>query len=293
MSKVRVAAFSVSLDGFGAGPRQDLNNPLGVRGFELHAWFQNTEVFKKMHGQSGGTQGIDNDFAESVFRKCRRLDLGPQYVRTGSGSLEDDSWKGWWGDNPPYHTPVFVLTHHARPALTMEGGTTFHFVTDGPESALNKAQGSGQRQRRRIGGGVSIIRHYLTAGEIDEMHLAVSPVLLGEGEHLFSGINLAKLGFTPYKTLAGRECHPRFCEERKECFINPPGLPAFLDPKRPAERFRGIPPCAQNAQEWGTRLFPFERIRKRWRARRSRCILPWAGQEELKSWLILLCPLST
>ncbi len=203
MSKVRVAAFSISLDGFGAGPRQDLNNPLGVRGFELHAWFQDTEVFKKMHGQSGGVQGIDNDFALRSFENVGAWILGRNMFGPVRGSWKDDSWKGWWGNNPPYHTPVFVLTHHARSPLTMEGGTTFHFVTDGLESALKKAKDAAQGKNVRIGGGVSVIRQYLTAGQIDDMHLAVSPVLLGEGEHLFSGINLAKLGFVPVKTVPG------------------------------------------------------------------------------------------
>jgi dihydrofolate reductase len=204
MSQVRVAAFSISLDGFGAGPRQDLNNPLGVRGFELHAWFLNTEAFKKIHGQSGGTQGIDNDFAVQSFDNIGAWILGRNMFGPVRGPWEDDSWKGWWGDNPPYHTPVFVLTHHARSPLTMEGGTTFYFVTDGPESALKKAKEAAGGKDVRIGGGVSVVRHYLAAGQIDEMHLAVSPVLLGEGEHLFSGINLPQLGFTAVKNVPGQ-----------------------------------------------------------------------------------------
>ncbi len=203
MSKVRVAAFSISLDGFGAGPRQDVNNPLGVRGFELHAWFQDTEVFKKMHGQSGGSQGIDNDFAVQSFENVGAWILGRNMFGPVRGPWKDDSWKGWWGDNPPYHTPVFVLTHHARSPLTMKGGTTFHFVIDGLASALKKAKEAAQGKDVRIGGGVSVIRNYLTAGLIDEMHLAISPVFLGEGEDLFSGINLPKLGFVPFRTVPG------------------------------------------------------------------------------------------
>jgi dihydrofolate reductase len=202
MSKVRVAAFSISLDGFGAGPWQDLNNPLGVRGFELHPWLQTTEVFKKMHGQSGGARGVDNDFALQSFENVGAWILGRNMFGPVRGPWKDDSWKGWWGDNPPYHTPVFVLTHHPRAPLAMEGGTTFHFITDGPESALKKAQEAANGQDVRVGGGVSVIRHYLTANQIDEMHLAVSPVLLGEGEHLFSGINLPKLGFTLVKSVS-------------------------------------------------------------------------------------------
>jgi dihydrofolate reductase len=203
MSKVRVAAFSVSLDGFGAGPRQDLDNPLGVGGFELHSWFFPTEVFKKMQGQDGGTRGIDNDYAAQSFENVGAWILGRNMFGPVRGPWKDDSWKGWWGDNPPYHTAVFVLTHYARPPLEMEGGTTFYFVTDGLASALKQAKEAAQGTDVRIGGGVSVIRNYLTAGLIDEMHLAVSPVLLGEGENLFSGINLPQLGFAPRKTVFG------------------------------------------------------------------------------------------
>ena len=205
MSKVRVAAFSVSIDGFGAGPRQDLNNPLGVRGLELHNWFFLTEVFKKMKGESAGTKGIDNDFAAQSFENVGAWILGRNMFGPVRGPWSTDPWKGWWGDNPPYHTPVFVLTHHARPPLTMEGGTIFHFVTDGPESALEKAKEEvdGTDKDVRIGGGVATVRQYLIAGQIDEMHLAMAPVLLGEGEALFSGINLPKLGFTPVKIIPG------------------------------------------------------------------------------------------
>ena len=203
MSKVRVGAFSISLDGYGAGPRQDLNNPLGVRGSELHAWLRTTQVFKKMLGQSGGSEGIDNDFAVQSFENVGAWILGRNMFGPVRGPWKDDSWKGWWGDNPPYHTPVFVLTHHARPPLAMEGGTTFHFVTDGLESALRKAREAAKGQDVRIGGGVSGIRQYMTSSQIDEMHLAVSPVLLGEGEHLFCGINLVELGFNPVRTIPG------------------------------------------------------------------------------------------
>ena len=206
MSKVRVAAFSISIDGFGAGPRQGLNNPLGVRGRELHAWFFETDAFKKMHGQgsgSSGGSGIDNDFASRSFENVGAWILGRNMFGPVRGPWKDDSWKGWWGENPPYHTPVFVLTHHARPALVMEGGTTFHFVTDGLESALKKAKEAARGKDVRVGGGVSVIRQYLMAGQIDEMDLAVSAVLLGEGENLFSGINLARLGFSSVKAVPG------------------------------------------------------------------------------------------
>ena len=203
MSKVRVACFSLSLDGFGAGPRQDLENPLGVRGPEIFSWFFQTEVFQKMQGESGGSTGIDNQIAAQSFENVGAFILGRNMFGPVRGPWPDDSWKGWWGDTPPYHTPVFVLTHHPRGSLSMNGGTTFHFVTDGIESALQQAKASANGKDVRIGGGVSVIRQYLRAGLIDEMHLAMSPVLLGEGEHLFAGINLQQLGFRPVRTVAG------------------------------------------------------------------------------------------
>jgi len=214
MSKVKVASFSISLDGFGAGPRQDLNNPLGVRGLELHDWFFRTEIFKKMHGQSGGTKGIDNDLAAQSFENVVAWILGRNMFGPVRGPWEGDSWRGWWGDNPPYHTPVFVLTHHARPPLVMQGGTTFHFVTEGLDSALKQAREAANGKDVRIGGGVSVIRQFLIAGHIDEMHLAMSPVLLGEGEHLFSGINLAQLGFIPSQIVPGENATHVFIKKR-------------------------------------------------------------------------------
>lgn len=214
MSKVKVGAFSVSIDGFGAGPRQDLQNPLGVRGLEMHSWFQQTEVFKKMHAQSGGTTGIDNEMAAQSFENVGAWILGRNMFGPVRGDWKDDSWKGWWGKSPPYHTPVFVITHHARSPLAMEGGTTFYFVTDGLESALQQAKRAAQGKDVRIGGGVSVIRQYLSAGRIDEMHLALSKVLLGEGEHLFSGINLAKLGFAPVRSVAGENATHLFITKK-------------------------------------------------------------------------------
>jgi dihydrofolate reductase len=204
MSKVRVAAFSVSIDGFGAGPQQDLQNPLGVRGTEIFSWFFPTEVFKKIHGDgSSGSRGVDNDFALRSFENVGAWILGRNMFGPVRGPWPDDSWKGWWGPNPPYHMPVFVLTHHARAPLEMEGGTTFHFITDGIESALKRAKGAANGKDVRIGGGVSVIHQYLNAGQIDEIHLALSPAFIGEGEHLFSGINLHQLGFTNIRTVAG------------------------------------------------------------------------------------------
>lgn len=205
MSKVRIAAFSVSIDGFGAGPRQDLQNPLGVRGTELHGWFFQTDIFRKMHGEGNGAKSVDNDIAAQAFENVGAWILGRNMfgpVR-GPWATTGEPWNGWWGENPPYHTPVFVLTHHARAPLVMAGGTTFHFITDGAESALDQAKVAAKGKDVRIGGGVSVLRQYLSAGKIDEVHLAISPVLLGEGEHLFAGINLHQLGFTSVRTVPG------------------------------------------------------------------------------------------
>jgi len=201
--KVRVAAFSISLDGFGAGPRQSLENPLGVRGPEMFSWFFQTQVFQKMHGGDGGATGIDNDLAKQGFENVGAWILGRNMFGPVRGPWPDDSWKGWWGEEPPYHTPVFVLTHQARAPLEMKGGTTFYFVTDGVESALQQAKEAARGKDVRVGGGVATIRQYLAAGAIDEMHLALSPVLLGEGENLFAGINLDHLGFKIERTVAG------------------------------------------------------------------------------------------
>ena len=203
MSKVRVASFSISLDGFGAGPRQDLQNPLGVRGPEMFAWFFQTEVWNKMQGQNSGSRGVDNEMASKAFDNVGAWILGRNMFGPVRGPWPDDSWKGWWGEEPPYHVPVFVLTHHARTPLEMKGGTTFYFVTDGIESALKQAKDAARGKDVRIGGGVATIRQYLAAGAIDEMHLAMSPVLLGEGENLFAGIDLHRLGFKVNRKVDG------------------------------------------------------------------------------------------
>jgi len=195
MSKLRVCCFSLSLDGFGAGPNQDKENPLGVGGKSLHEWVFPTRTFQKMFGKEGGTTGLDDDFAARGFANIGAWILGRNMFGPVRGGWGDESWKGWWGDNPPYHTDVFVLTHHTRSPLEMEGGTTFYFVTDGIRSALDKAKASAKGKDVRVGGGVNTIRQYLEAGLIDEMHLAVSPVLLGAGENLLSGLNLPALGF--------------------------------------------------------------------------------------------------
>jgi dihydrofolate reductase len=206
MSKVKVSAFSISLDGFGAGPDQDINNPLGVRGTELHSWFFKTKTFKSMHGSGdGGLENVDDTFAVRSFANIGAWIMGRNMFGPIRGKWPNDEWKGWWGPNPPYHVPVFVLTHHPRPPLVMDGGTTFYFVTDGIESALKKAREAANGKDVRIGGGVSTIRQYLAAGLIDEMHLAISPVLLGAGESLFSGIDLHKLGFTCTENVGTQE----------------------------------------------------------------------------------------
>jgi len=195
MSKVKVSAIAVSIDGFAAGPDQSLENPLGVRGPELMNWYFPTKSFNKMQGKDGGATGLDNQFAERSFVNIGAWILGRNMFGPIRGPWPDESWKGWWGTNPPYHVPAFVLTHHARPPLKMEGGTTFVFVTDGIQSALRQAKEAVGGKDVRIGGGVSTIRQYLQAGLIDEMHLALMPVLMGKGENLFSGLDLHAMGF--------------------------------------------------------------------------------------------------
>ena len=195
MSKLCVYGFTISLDGFGAGPNQDLNNPLGVGGTNLHQWLLPTRTFQKMHADGDGTTGVDNDFAERGFDRIGAWILGRNMFGPIRGAWPDDQWKGWWGDNPPYHTQVFVLTHHPRASLQMDGGTTFHFVTDGIHAALQRARAAADGQDVRLGGGAATIRQYLQAGLVDQLHIAISPVVLGCGESLFAGIDLLKLGY--------------------------------------------------------------------------------------------------
>ncbi|MCU0385009.1 MAG: dihydrofolate reductase family protein [Flavihumibacter sp.] len=195
MSKVRVAAFSISLDGFGAGPNQSLQQPLGVRGEELHQWVFPTRRFQQMMGKDDGTLDIDNDFAERSFENIGAWILGRNMFGPVRGPWPDEEWKGWWGEEPPYHVDVFVLTHFPRVSITMKGGTVFHFITDGIEAALDRAREAAKGKDIRIGGGTATIRQYLNKGLIDEMHLAFSPVVLGSGEHFFTGMDLPALGF--------------------------------------------------------------------------------------------------
>jgi dihydrofolate reductase len=195
MTKVKVAGFGVSLDGFGAGTDQSLENPLGVRGPELFQWFFPTRTFRAMFGQDGGATDVDDDFAARSFANVGAWILGRNMFGPVRGAWPDESWKGWWGDDPPYHCPVFVLTQYPRAPLVMAGGTTFHFVTDGIESALHQARAAAGAKNVKIGGGVETVKQYVQAGCVDEIHLALAPIALGQGEALFTGLDLRALGY--------------------------------------------------------------------------------------------------
>ncbi len=195
MSRVRVGGFSVSIDGFGAGPEQSLADPLGKGGRELHNWFFHTRFFKEMTGQDGGSDGIDQEYGARAMAGFGAFILGRNMFGPAGDDWGGPDWKGWWGPNPPYHAPTYILTHHARDPIEMEGGTTFYFVTDGIENALHQAKAAAGDLDVKIGGGVSTVRQYLQAGLIDEMHYAVSPVFLGQGEQMFGGIDLPGLGY--------------------------------------------------------------------------------------------------
>ena len=195
MTRVRVESFAISLDGYGAGPDQDIDHGLGVGGEDLHQWFIPTRTFQKSHGGGAGTTGVDDDFAARGFRNIGSWILGRNMFGPMRGPWLDSNWKGWWGDNPPYHVPVFVLTHHARPPIEMEGNTTFYFVTGGIHEALDRAREAANGMDVRIGGGPNVIQQYLREALIDELHIAISPVLLGRGERLFEGVDLQALGY--------------------------------------------------------------------------------------------------
>ena len=215
MSRLRVQSFAESVDGYGAGPNQDLQNPLGVRGPELMEWFFHTRVWRQMQGQDGGETGVDNHMAEQGFQGIGAWILGRNMFGPVRGPWPDEDWKGWWGDEPPYHTPVFVLTHHARASLEMAGGTVFHFVTEGIHTALEQATSVAGDRDVRLGGGVATIRQYLHAGLIDELHLAVRPILLGSGEHLWRDIDMHALGYECAESAAGeRATHILICRRR-------------------------------------------------------------------------------
>jgi len=203
MSKLRVHSFSISIDGYGAGPDQDLENPIGVGGLKMFEWFFPTRTWQRMHGGEDGETGVDDTVAAQGFDNVGAYILGRNMFGPVRGPWPDESWKGWWGDEPPYHTPVFVLTHHPRAPLKMAGGTTFHFVTDGIHSALKQAKNAAADRDVRLGGGVSTVRQYLSEGLIDELHLAIVPVLIGKGEHLLGGLNLPSLGYECMERVEG------------------------------------------------------------------------------------------
>ncbi|MBK8465951.1 MAG: dihydrofolate reductase [Chloracidobacterium sp.] len=204
MGKIVVQSFGVSLDGYSAGTNQSLENPLGIRGPELMEWFFPTKTFIEQHGGDGGGEtGIDDQFAaESMSGKGAWI-LGRHMFGPVRGPWLDDEWKGWWGDEPPYHVPTFVLTHHAREPIEMKGGTTFHFITDGIHSALEQAKAAAGGKDIRIGGGPATVRQYLQEGLIDELHLALRPVILGQGEPLFAGLDLRALGYQVDRMVQG------------------------------------------------------------------------------------------
>ena len=214
MAKVRVHSFGVSLDGYGAGPSQSLENPLGVNGPDLMQWFFPTRFWRSMQGMDGGETGVDNGVAEQSMSGIGAYILGRNMFGPVRGPWPDESWKGWWGDEPPYHTPVFVLTHYPRAPLRMAGGNEFRFVTDGIESALSQARAAAGERDIRIGGGVETVRQYLRAGLIDEMHLAVRPVLLGRGEALWQGIDLRALGYQVDEEIDGERATHVFIRKR-------------------------------------------------------------------------------
>ena len=223
MAKLKVAAFAMSLDGFGAGPNQDLKNPLGVRGPEIMQWFFPTKTFHAMHasgdtdtaaGQVVGETGVDDSMARESFDNMGAWILGRNMFGPVRGPWADESWKGWWGDEPPYHVPVFVLTHYPRAPIEMKGGTTFHFVTEGIEAALQQAMAAAKGKDVRVGGGAATVRQYLNARLIDEMHIAVAPVLLGAGEKLLDGLDLAALGYVCEKAVAGERATHMFIVKR-------------------------------------------------------------------------------
>lgn len=203
MSRLRVQSFAMSVDGYGAGSNQDLQNPLGVRGPELMEWFFHTRVWRQMQGQDDGETGVDNHMAERGFQGIGAWILGRNMFGPVRGPWPDEEWKGWWGDEPPYHTPVFVLTHYARAPLEMAGGTVFHFVTEGIHAALDQATSAAGAGDVRLGGGVATIRQYVRAALIDELHVAVRPILLGSGEHLWRDIDMHALGYECAESIAG------------------------------------------------------------------------------------------
>lgn len=195
MPKLRVHNFSISLDGYAAGPRQDIDNPLGQRGLELHEWVFATSTWNQLEGKEGGVEGPDDKFIAEGDLGIGATVMGRNMFGPIRGPWNNSGWSGWWGDNPPYHHQVFVLTHHPHEPIMMQGGTTFHFVTDGIEAALVRAFDAAGGDDVRLGGGVATIQQYLRAGLIDEMHLAIVPILLGSGERLFDHLDGGPVGY--------------------------------------------------------------------------------------------------
>ena len=218
MSRLRVESFTISLDGYGAGPHQSLEHPLGIGGTALHGWAFSTRTFQRMvfGGDGGATEGIDEDYAARGFSNIGAWILGRNMFGPVRGSWPDDSWRGWWGDNPPYHVPAFVLTQHPRAPLHMAGGTSFHFVTGGILDALERAREAAGGRDVRLGGGVATVRQYLQAGLVDELHLALAPVLLGRGEALFAGLDLDALGYECARVDAGERATNPFLRKRPD-----------------------------------------------------------------------------
>jgi dihydrofolate reductase len=216
MSKLCVRSFALSLDGFGAGPDQGPQDPLGLRGTELMDWFFHTSLWREINGEQGGETGVDDRIARQGFENIGAWIIGRNMFGPVRGPWPDESWKGWWGDEPPYHVPVFVLTHHARPSLQMAGGTTFHFVTDGIRAACDRARAAAGGADVRLGGGVATLRTSLWAGLVDEMHFAVRPVLLGKGEALFEGLDLDALGYTCVENVQGERAWHVFLRKRPD-----------------------------------------------------------------------------
>jgi dihydrofolate reductase len=212
MSRLLVRSFGLSADGFGAGPNQSLENPLGEHGLEIMEWFLNTRVWRAMHGMEGGEEGVDNDMARLGFDNIGAWILGRNMFGPVRGPWPDESWRGWWGEEPPYHVPTFVLTHHERKPLEMKGGTTFHFVTGGIDEALERAKAAAKGRDVRLGGGVSTVRQYLQARLVDEAHVALRPVMMGSGEALFAGLDARALGYKVGRVVHGERAMHVFLE---------------------------------------------------------------------------------
>ena len=224
MSRLRVQSFGISIDGYGAGPDQSVDHPLGVGGAALHEWMFSTKTFRTMSGGAAGATGVDDDFVARGFSNIGAWILGRNMFGPIRGDWPDDKWKGWWGDDPPFRAPVFVLTHHPRDSFTMAGGTTFHFVTDGIQAALERARQEAGGLDVRLGGGVATIQQYLRAGLVDEMHLAVAPAVLGSGESLFAGLDLAALGYRCSEHVpTANATHVVLTRRRRDAELSPSG----------------------------------------------------------------------